>query len=313
MRREVEFQSNGDTCRGLLVTPDTGAAPYPIVVMAGGWCYVKEIVMPHYAEYLVAAGNAVLLFDYRRLGASDGLPRQHINPWDQIEDYKNAITFVQTLPELDPDRVGIWGISYSGGHVLIVGATDPRVKCIVSNIPVVDGYVNMRRVHGERRYAQLVEELLADRRRRWQDPDQRGRMPMSTLDPEHELSTWPFPHIGEIFGAIKEREAPLHEHWSTTESVELLLDYTVFPYARRIYNTPTLMVVAEGDNITLWDLEIEAFNAVTTAQKKLVVLPNVTHMSLYSQRSHLEIAGEAAADWFRTHLAGVPQLQPVAG
>src|SRR5438874_8263465 len=139
MRRDVEFPSQGDLCRGWLITPETGAPPYPAVVMAGGWCYVKEIVMPHYAEYILRAGLAVLLFDYRHFGASAGEPRQHLDPWAQIEDYKNAISFLETRPEVDPSRIGVWGISYSGGHVLIVGATDPRVRCIVSNIPVVDG------------------------------------------------------------------------------------------------------------------------------------------------------------------------------
>ena len=77
--------------------------------MAGGWCYVKEIVMPHYADFFVQSGLSVLIFDYRNLGGSDGQPRQHVDPYEQIEDYKNAISFAQTLPEIDPKRVGIWG------------------------------------------------------------------------------------------------------------------------------------------------------------------------------------------------------------
>ena len=80
-------------------------------------------------------GIAALVFDYRNFGDSDGEPRQHLDPWEQIEDYRNALSFAETLKEVQQDRIGIWGISYSGGHVLVVGATDPRVKCIVSNIP----------------------------------------------------------------------------------------------------------------------------------------------------------------------------------
>ena len=310
MRQEVEFRSNGVTCRGDLLTPDTGQGPYPIVVMAGGWCYVKEIVMPHYADYLVNAGLAVLIFDYRRFGASDGEPRQHIDPWAQIEDYKNAITFVEGLPDVDPNRIGVWGISYSGGHVLIVGATDPRVRCIVSNIPVVDGYPNMRRVQGERRYLKLAEAILADRRARYVDESKRAYIPMSSPD-DNTLSVWPFPEVTEVFAKIKETEAPRHEHYSTLESVELLLNYTVFPYTKRILNTPTLMVVAEGDEKTLWDLEIDAYNTIPAANKKLTVLPNVSHMSLYSSRSHLEVAGQEAANWMRTHLIDALEPTPV--
>ena len=98
MRRDIEFTSGGDTVRGWLYTPDTGDGPWPVIVMAGGWCYVKELVQPHYAELYAEAGFAAILFDYRNFGASDGARRQHIDPWMQIEDYKNAISFAETLP-----------------------------------------------------------------------------------------------------------------------------------------------------------------------------------------------------------------------
>src|SRR6516165_4915415 len=124
MRRDVEFRSENETLRGHLYLPETDG-PHPVVVMAGGWCYVKELVQPDYASVFAGAGVAALVFDYRNLGESTGEPRQHLDPWQQIEDYKNAISFVENLPELDASRIGVWGISYSGGHVLIVGATDP--------------------------------------------------------------------------------------------------------------------------------------------------------------------------------------------
>jgi UTP--glucose-1-phosphate uridylyltransferase len=75
----------------MFLTPDKGRGPFPTVVMAGGWCYVKELVQPSYAEVINKSGIATLIIDYRRLGESGGEPRQHIDPWDQNEDYKNAI------------------------------------------------------------------------------------------------------------------------------------------------------------------------------------------------------------------------------
>ncbi len=297
--RDVTFRSQETTIAGTLVLPDGAKGKLPLLVMGGGWCYVKEIVMPHYAKALVAAGCAVLMFDYRYMGASGGEPRQLIDPWRQIEDYKNAITYAATLPEIDANRIGVWGISYAGGHVLIVGATDPRVKCIISNIPVVDGYENMRRVHGTARFNDLQDAILADRIERTETGSAGGRMAFSTKTPHSELSTWPFPTIHTVFHDIKAREAPRHEHWSTVSSTEMLLDYSVFPFLKRIVNTPTLMVVAEGDEITLWDLEIEAFNRIASPRKEIAVIPKVSHMSLYSEKSHLERAGEAAADFVR--------------
>lgn len=302
-QREVEFLSQGIKLRGDLVLPD-GPGPFPLLVMGGGWCYVKEIVMPHYAKAIVDKGVAVLMFDYRCMGASEGTPRQHIDPAAQIEDYKSAITFGETLPEIDAHRIGVWGISYAGGHVLVVGATDPRVKCVISNIPVVDGYENMRRVHGSQRFHELTELFLTDRRERTKSGSAGGRMPMSSLTPFTELSTWPFPSIHTIFHDIKEREAPRHEHWSTIESTELLLSYNVAPFAKRLYDTPTLMIVAEGDEITLWDLEIAVFNSIPSARKQLAVLPKVSHMSLYSKQNDLAIAGGLAADFAAKQLGG---------
>jgi len=94
--RRVEFTSEGETIAADLYLPDGVEGPLPIVVMAGGWCYVKELVQPHYAEAFVRVGCAALVFDYRRFGASDGTPRQHLDPWDQIEDYRNAISYAKT-------------------------------------------------------------------------------------------------------------------------------------------------------------------------------------------------------------------------
>lgn len=302
MRKDIEFKSRGETCRGWLYTPDKGKAPFPVVIMAGGWCYVKEIVMPHYADIFVKAGLAALLFDYRCFGESDGEPRQHIDPRGQIEDYKNAISFAETLPEVDPNRVGIWGISYSGGHVLITGATDPRVKCIVSTIPVVDGFQTQKQVHGSVQFRRLMDAIMEDRKKRYEDESKRGYIDMAAPDPQKTLCTWPFKETYDAFMDIKEKEAPNHEHRSTIESTELLLSYSVFPFVGRILNIPTLVLVAEGDDITTWDLEIKAYNEIATAQKKLFIIQDTTHMKLYSNLSKLEIAANEATNWLVDHL-----------
>ena len=189
MPLDVEFRCARDTIRGHLYLPQ-GEGPFPGVVMAGGWCYVKELVQPEYARVFAAAGIAALVFDYRCFGTSSGEPRQHIDPWAQIEDYHTAISFLESRPEIDAGRLGVWGISYSGGHVLIVGAADPRVRCIVSNIPVVDGWRSMKQVHGALAFRRLQALILDDRRNRL-SKDEYGYMPMSTEDPARVLSTWP--------------------------------------------------------------------------------------------------------------------------
>jgi cephalosporin-C deacetylase-like acetyl esterase len=300
--REVEFTSGGETVRGDLLLPD-GDGPFPVVVMAGGWCYVKELRQPRYAAEFVAAGVAALIFDYRRMGASDGQPRQHIDPWDQIEDYKNAITYAENLPEVDPARIGIWGISYSGGHVLVVAATDPRVKSVVSNVPVIDGYQTMWRMHGTTRFRKLGDLVLAERRKRTESGDH-AYMPMSGEpdNPDAELTVWPDNDVRDVFNQLQAGEAPRHQHRNTIESVELLMQYNAAPYAPRMINIPTMMIIADHDDITMWDQEIAAYNAIPSPAKELVVLPATTHMVLYSNLTALELAAQAAARWFTTTL-----------
>ena len=102
--------------------PRGRTAAAPAVVMAHGYNCIKELYLDRYAAALADAGHVVLAYDHRNFGESDGEPRQDLDPWMQVRDYRNAITFVQTLDGVDPERIGIWGTSYAGGHVLVVAA-----------------------------------------------------------------------------------------------------------------------------------------------------------------------------------------------
>jgi hypothetical protein len=305
-QREVEFTSGGETVRGDLLLPE-GDGPFPVVVMAGGWCYVKELRQPQYAADFVRRGFAALIFDYRRMGASDGEPRQHIEPADQVEDYKNAITFVSNLPEIDAARIGIWGISYSGGHVLIVGATDPRVKSVVSNVPVIDGYQTMWRMHGSVRF-RMLKSLIAEERMKRTASGSHSYMPMSgtPTGPNDELSVWPDDDVRKVFEELKATQAPRHEHRNTIASTERLMEYDASVFAPRLINVPTMMIVADQDDITMWDQEIAAFDAIPSPRKELVVIPSTSHMTLYSDVTALEFAARAAGSWFSRTLMELP-------
>src|SRR5262245_2734249 len=119
-RSDIEFQSSGVTCRGWLTTPERNSGPFPAVVMAHGFSAVKEMRLDRFADAFAAAGLASVAFDCRGLGSSDGEPRQDLLPEAQIDDYRSAISFARSLPEIDAERIGIWGTSYSGAHVLVV-------------------------------------------------------------------------------------------------------------------------------------------------------------------------------------------------
>jgi dienelactone hydrolase len=132
---EVEFPSEGAVLRGLLFVPEEHTARVPAVVMAHGTSATVRMVADKYAERLSESGFAVLLYDHRNLGRSGGEPRQEINPWIQCRGYRDAISYVSTLDIVDPDRIALWGDSFSGGEVIVVGAMDVRVKAIVAQCP----------------------------------------------------------------------------------------------------------------------------------------------------------------------------------
>ena len=141
MRKDIEFKTqDGVTLRGWHYLPDTRVGRCPTIVMAHGYSAVKEMYLDRFAETFAAAGLAAIVFDNRNFGASDGTPRQEIDPHQQVSDYRDAITYAETLAETDASRIGIWGSSYSGGHVLVVAAIDRRVKCVVSQVPLISGH-----------------------------------------------------------------------------------------------------------------------------------------------------------------------------
>jgi pimeloyl-ACP methyl ester carboxylesterase len=109
----------------------------PCVVMGHGFASTQDSGLPGFAERLAAAGLDVLTFDYRGFGASDGEPRQEIVPARQREDYRAAIAVARRLPGVE--RIVLWGVSYSGGHVLQVAAEDGAVSAVIALTPAPDG------------------------------------------------------------------------------------------------------------------------------------------------------------------------------
>ena len=136
MFRIVEFQSEGATLRGRLYSCDDKSKKLPVVVMAHGFtATISGMTADKYAEEYCRAGFAVLLFDHRNFGISDGEPRQEFNHWVQARGYRDAIDFISSVPEIDASKIAIWGNSGSAKEALIVGSIDPRIKAIIAQVP----------------------------------------------------------------------------------------------------------------------------------------------------------------------------------
>jgi pimeloyl-ACP methyl ester carboxylesterase len=203
---------------------------------------------------------------------------------------------MEARDDIDTDRIGAWGISYSGGHVLILGAIDTRVRAICAIVPTVDGYQNMRLAHGTLGFRRLQAAVLEARRKLFTTGEHTyfDHQPEAETDP----ATWPFPNSRVTFRRLKATQAPAYEGRATAASTDMLLAYSVMPYAERLLATPTMMVVAEGDDHTHWDLAAKVFDAIPGQRKRLHIVPKSTHLTLYEDEGAVgEVAGMVSA-WF---------------
>jgi len=296
MRRDVEFNAEGVTLRGWHYVPSKGKKRFPTIVMAHGFSATKEMYLDRFAEAFVDAGFGALVFDNRNFGASDGEPRQEIDPWEQVGDYRHAITYAQTLKDVDADRIGIWGSSYSGGHVIVVGAIDRRVKCVVGQVPLVSGHRNARRIVR----ADFVDAVGAmfdeDRASRYAGKPP-AMIPVVDADPM-AASALPTPDSWTWFSETGNTRAPSWKNEVTLRSVEMFWEYEPGAYLPYVSPTPFCMIVARGDWLTICDLAIEAYESAREP-KKLVILPG-GHFDAYV--AGFDSASGAATDWFVQHL-----------
>lgn len=134
--RTIEFESQGATLRGRFYIPDLDKSHLPVIIMAHGFTTtINGMTADKYAERFRESGYAVLLYDHRNLGISDGQPRQEINFWVQSRGYIDAIDFICSQAEIDSTKIALWGASLSAQEAFLVGSIDPRVKAVITMIP----------------------------------------------------------------------------------------------------------------------------------------------------------------------------------
>ena len=155
-RSELEFQSDGTSCRAWFYRPDGQHESLPCVVMAHGFGATRDASLEPYAIRFAEAGLSVLLFDYRHFGASDGEPRQLVSVRRQLEDYASAVACARRQPGVDGRRIAVWGTSFSGGHALVCAAQLPGLAAAVCQCPMMDGLAALRNII---RYAGLGQVL----------------------------------------------------------------------------------------------------------------------------------------------------------
>ena len=296
-RENVVFKSEGLNCKGWLYLPQgEKGQKKPAIVMAHGFSAVKEMYLSNFAEKFADAGFVVLVFDYRYTGEGEGEPRQHVIPTEQHKDYKNAITWISQHDEVDEERIGIWGSSYSGGHVLHVAATDSRVKAVVAQVPLVNGWKNAQRLMRPDVMNNFIKDLNEYRKLRYNGGEVQY---VAVVAPEGQPSALPTPDSFEWFTKTGETIAPNWENKVTLETMEAFLEYNPAGLIDIISPTPLLMVVAENDELTPTDLAIEAYQKAKEP-KELVIIPG-GHFEAYYEPG-LSYSSPPAVEWFKKHL-----------
>ncbi|RDI54510.1 alpha/beta hydrolase [Nocardia mexicana] len=294
MRSDVEFTSGGVTLRGWLYRPAEAGAP--LVVMTHGFAGVKEWVAP-FAEVFTDAGLACLVYDHPGFGTSDGEPRYEVDPAAQIEGYRDAITFAQTLDGIDRSRIAVWGTSFAGGHVLVVAATDRRVRAVVSQVPLTHGWATFSRLVSPIMIPAVRDAIAADRLAR------AVGKPHETIkaasDDPADMVAMPGIEVYEWLMA-NGPQVPTWRNEVTLSSIDKFQAYAPEAFLSRVSPTPLLMVVADHDTLTPTDLALTGY-AEALEPKQLELVPG-GHFSVYGEQ--FDRASGAARDFLLTHLKG---------
>jgi len=261
----------------------SGMSSGPCIIMSPGFGGQRAHTLPRFAERFAAAGFGCLLYDHRGFGASEGEPRLEADPFRQVHDMRDAVTYACMLDGVDPARIALWGNSYSGGHVLVVAAVDRRVRCVVSVVPVTSGSAVVRRLSGDAAWNQRIAEFNAARER-----EMRGEgtqyQPQSSL--EEAIRYWA-------------QLDPPRENRISVVSQEMFGEYEPVAHIPRIAPTPLLMILTDQDLRVFTDLQLEAY-ALAREPKRLVMLPG-GHYDPYT--TLFEPTATESIAWFRAHLA----------
>src|SRR5205809_609841 len=163
MRERISYYSDGLKLTGILSTPDNSRGiHFPGVVLVPGFMSTADAFFPGFAEELNAAGFVSLTMDFRGFGESEGV-RGEVIPYLQIYDASNAISYLQSRPEVNPDKIAVLGVSLGGGEVAYIAARDRRVKCVASMVLVGDGERRMRRFRTEQEWETLMQKVQEEK------------------------------------------------------------------------------------------------------------------------------------------------------
>lgn len=291
MRTErVEFYSGGVLVRGLWRTPDAPDVPLRAIVQGPGWLGLADAAAyERYHAGLTDAGIAVLAIDYRGFGASEG-ERGSLSPARQLEDLVNAVTYLTTRDDVDPEAIGAYATGGTGGgNVVLLAAADARVRVAISQVPVADGRDWLRRMRSEQDWNAYLAELAEDAKQRVLTG--KGRM----VHPREELMIATRERRSSGFKSDVDDRIPNLLPLATAEAI---MAYRPIDAARGL-RTPLLVIAVENDATTPTDHAVALYEAAA-GPKRLLIQRNTGHYEAYQKYADLVIPEMVA--WCQTYL-----------
>ena len=271
-----------------------GGGTHPAITMAHGFAGIKQHGLERFARAFAAAGFVVLVHDHRNFGTSGGEPRNDVDPWTQIMDWRRAISYLETRPEVDATRIGLWGTSYAGGHAIVLGATDRRLRCVVAQVPTISGY--------EQGLRRVSPDLLPALETAFREDDRaqlRGEPPRRQAIVSADTTVAAAYRASDAIGFyLQPLPAGRWENSVTLRSTRAARMYEPGVWISRVSPTPLLLVVARDDTMTVADLALAAYERALEP-KRLALIPG-GHFAPYTDQ--FAPAQAAATGWFREHL-----------
>ena len=295
MKERISYYSDGLKLSGILSTPDNSQGKrFPGVVLVPGFMSTADAFFPGFADELNKGGFVSLTMDFRGFGQSEGV-RGEVIPYLQIYDASNAISYLQSRPEVDPDKIAILGVSLGGGEVAYIAARDRRVKAVASMVLVGDGVRRMRKFRTEEQWQTLMQKVQEDRINRAVTGKSREFHGFLKEGTDSVLIMPP-----DLSSSLKEAEQVEDEKGNSTTlaTVDGWLGYKPEEIIDKVSPTPILFVQAEKDELEADDADILYRKA--KEPKKLFTLKDGVHFDVYGKRTNE--AMKPVLEWFNQYL-----------
>jgi cephalosporin-C deacetylase-like acetyl esterase len=258
------------------------------LVLCQGFAGTKELLLPAYAEKFAENGYAALTFDYRGFGGSEGEPGRLV-PKLQIEDIKNAISFLSSLDEVNAGRIGLWGTSYGSANAIVVAGEDKQVKCLCIQLAFGDGE---RCITANMTLEDAIKfkETLVKLHEKKELTGREMMVPISKILSDEQSKKF-FQEYSDEFPALKTKIPFL--------TILETLNYKPENYLKNA-RVPILIIGAEKDLVNPISETYSLYN-LSSEPKELMIINSATHFDLY-EGAYLEQAVNKQILWFNKYL-----------